>query len=219
MARRIRRIDDVGDIKDWVDAMAAINSLLNEVDVKEYRDDWRPWSTAGTKQKHSVDKVLNEGIWKKDSNERSCNGNDATQTPQKNRSPPVIEMEVDGVQAKKDQILQMLMPQLRTPTSLKLKASRKFMKSRQKKVRGFWGINPATVETEVKGMEVKEENKPRENSLSSIQKLEQTEKRVGTGEEEASVVKKVKSLTAEEDKTKELHCWRQSSVQEIEHSG
>ena len=215
MSRRIRRIDVAGEIKDWVEAMSAINSLLNEVDVKEYNDDWRPWNTAGTKQKHSVDKGLNEGILKKDLNERSLNGNDATQTPQKNRDPPVIEMEVDGAQAKKDKILQMLMPQLRSPISLKPKASRKFIKSRHKIVRGFWGIKTATVETEVKRMEVNEENKPGETSLSSILKLEQTGKSVGTGKEEALVVKKVKSLTAEEAKETELHCWRQALYKKL----
>ena len=40
MARRLRKIDDVGQIKDWIAAIAAINSLLKEVDVKTYSDVW-----------------------------------------------------------------------------------------------------------------------------------------------------------------------------------
>ena len=38
MSRRIRRIDVAGDIKDWVEAMAAINRLM-KVDVKVYSDE------------------------------------------------------------------------------------------------------------------------------------------------------------------------------------
>ena len=52
MARRIRRIDDAGEIKNWVEAMAAINCLLKEVDIKVYSDDWRPWRVEGTKEKY-----------------------------------------------------------------------------------------------------------------------------------------------------------------------
>ena len=43
MSRRLRHIDDVGKILEWIQAMTAINKLLKEIDIKEYRDDWRPW--------------------------------------------------------------------------------------------------------------------------------------------------------------------------------
>ena len=43
MARRLRHIDDVDKIKDWIEAMTAINRLLKDTDIKEYRDDWMPW--------------------------------------------------------------------------------------------------------------------------------------------------------------------------------
>ena len=43
MARRLRHIDDVGKIKEWIEAMTAINRLLKDTEIKEYRDDWTPW--------------------------------------------------------------------------------------------------------------------------------------------------------------------------------
>ena len=43
MGRRIRYIDEVGDIKEWVAAMSALNDLLKEVDIKGSSDNWRPW--------------------------------------------------------------------------------------------------------------------------------------------------------------------------------
>ena len=44
MGRRLRKIDDVDDIKQWVSAMREINDLLKEVDIKECENTWRPWS-------------------------------------------------------------------------------------------------------------------------------------------------------------------------------
>ena len=43
MSRKLRHIDDVGKIMEWTAAMTAINRLLNDINIKEYRDDWRPW--------------------------------------------------------------------------------------------------------------------------------------------------------------------------------
>ena len=43
MGRRLRKIDDVADIKDWVSAMREINGLLQEVEIKDWKDNWRPW--------------------------------------------------------------------------------------------------------------------------------------------------------------------------------
>ena len=53
MARRLRRIDDVGDIMDWIKAMTAINSLLKDTDNdhKDYRDDWKPWRQGNISRK------------------------------------------------------------------------------------------------------------------------------------------------------------------------
>ena len=46
MGRRLRRIDDAADIKNWASAMRELNWLLKEVEIKEYKDNWRPWSTG-----------------------------------------------------------------------------------------------------------------------------------------------------------------------------
>ena len=43
MSRRLRRIDDIGEIKKWVSTMIAINSLLKGVDTQTYKNEWRPW--------------------------------------------------------------------------------------------------------------------------------------------------------------------------------
>ena len=57
MSRRLRHIDDVGKIKEWIVAMTAINRLLKEIDIKEYTDDWRPWG-----QRKTTDKALEKDI-------------------------------------------------------------------------------------------------------------------------------------------------------------
>ena len=66
MVRRLRRSDDAGDIKDWIDAMTSINRLLKETGnhYKVYRDDWRPWQQGknrrkGLKMKIDEDKTAN----------------------------------------------------------------------------------------------------------------------------------------------------------------
>ena len=46
MGRRLRKIDDVEEIKQWVSAMREINDLLKEVDIKDCKDAWRPWSQS-----------------------------------------------------------------------------------------------------------------------------------------------------------------------------
>ena len=45
MARRLRHIDDVEKMKEWIELMSAITRLLKDTDKegKEYRDEWRPW--------------------------------------------------------------------------------------------------------------------------------------------------------------------------------
>ena len=44
MGRRLRHIDDAAEILNWVSAMKEINGLLKEVDIKEHKDTWKPWS-------------------------------------------------------------------------------------------------------------------------------------------------------------------------------
>ena len=44
MGRRLRHIDDVEGIKCWISAMKDINCLLKEIDIKECKDTWKPWS-------------------------------------------------------------------------------------------------------------------------------------------------------------------------------
>ena len=58
MSRRLRHIDDVEKIIEWTQAMTAINRLLKEIDIKEYRDDWRPWrerKKMGKERKMDID--------------------------------------------------------------------------------------------------------------------------------------------------------------------
>ena len=43
MGRRLRYIDEAGEIKEWVVAMSALNALLREVEIKRCSDNWRPW--------------------------------------------------------------------------------------------------------------------------------------------------------------------------------
>ena len=57
MSRRLRHIDEVGKIREWTEAMIAINRLLKEINVKEYRDDWRPWQ-----ERKKMGKVLKMDI-------------------------------------------------------------------------------------------------------------------------------------------------------------
>ena len=61
MSRRLRHIDDVGKIKQWIAAMTAINTLLKDIDIKDYTDDWRPWG-----HRKKTDKALEKDIDKSD---------------------------------------------------------------------------------------------------------------------------------------------------------
>ena len=38
-------IDDAAEIKSLVSAMSKIKGILREVDIKDCKDTWRPWST------------------------------------------------------------------------------------------------------------------------------------------------------------------------------
>ena len=57
MGRRLRHIDDARKIAEWIDAMTAINKLLNGIDIKAYRDEWRP-----RRREKVARKVLNMDI-------------------------------------------------------------------------------------------------------------------------------------------------------------
>ena len=46
MGRGLRHIDAAGEIKEWVGAMAALNNLLKELDIKSCTDNWRPWKRS-----------------------------------------------------------------------------------------------------------------------------------------------------------------------------
>ena len=101
MGRRIRHIDDAGEIKDWVEAMAAINRAVKELDDKVYSDDWRPWRTEGKKLKNTFMSEVDEGCLKNDLFERVPN-DEAQRTHRINRVPPVrIETDLEDSQAKK----------------------------------------------------------------------------------------------------------------------
>ena len=55
MGRRLRKINKAEDIMKWISAMREINSLLKEVDIKEYKDTWRPWSVQRGKDEGTID--------------------------------------------------------------------------------------------------------------------------------------------------------------------
>ena len=44
MGRQLRKMDEAQDIKHWVSTMREINGLLKEIDKKDYKDTWKPWS-------------------------------------------------------------------------------------------------------------------------------------------------------------------------------
>ena len=61
MSRKLRHIDDVGKIMEWTAAMTAINRLLKDINIKEYRDDWRPWrerNKMGKVRKMDIDEEV-----------------------------------------------------------------------------------------------------------------------------------------------------------------
>ena len=43
MGRKLRKIDDAAELKNWASALRELNSVLKELDIKEYKDNWRPW--------------------------------------------------------------------------------------------------------------------------------------------------------------------------------
>ena len=44
MGRRLRYVDDAGEIRDWIAAMKAINCLIQEVHIKKCSNNWQPWN-------------------------------------------------------------------------------------------------------------------------------------------------------------------------------
>ena len=80
-AQRFRRIDELGEIKTWMEAMAATNCLLKNVNVNVYSVDWRPWREGKMKEKQIFSHRLEEGCLKKDLKEKICKDNEAKKTP------------------------------------------------------------------------------------------------------------------------------------------
>ena len=77
MGRRLRRIDDASEIKEWVTAMTAINCLLKEVHIKPCSDNWRPWSKieyGGKKDLRDTDTVVGENSGPEPNNLSGCGG-------------------------------------------------------------------------------------------------------------------------------------------------
>ena len=117
MSRRLRHIDDAGEIKRWVEAMAAINGLLKEVDIKNYTDNWKPWRVKETKEKeHRVSAAMEtereEGLEKKE------------KILQMLKPKMDLNMDIDGDEpalGDKKRLVQ-LMPPLRSPIRLKPEA-------------------------------------------------------------------------------------------------
>ena len=44
MGRNLRKIDDAAELIKWASALRELNSVLKELDIKDYTDNWRPWS-------------------------------------------------------------------------------------------------------------------------------------------------------------------------------
>ena len=44
MGRKLRKIDDAAELISWASALRELNSVLKELDIKEYKDNWRPWN-------------------------------------------------------------------------------------------------------------------------------------------------------------------------------
>ena len=62
MGRRLRYINDAGEIKEWVSAMSALNALVNEVDIKASSDNWRPWKRTKDAVKVDLRKMGSQSL-------------------------------------------------------------------------------------------------------------------------------------------------------------
>ena len=51
MGRKLRKIDDAAELINWASALRELNSVLKELDFKEYKDNWKPWSQRKKKGK------------------------------------------------------------------------------------------------------------------------------------------------------------------------
>ena len=97
MGRKLRWIDDAADIENWASAMRELNLLLKEVEIKEYKDNWKPWSTGdrrgdilGMKDSRKRENVPQEGL-----DDSSCS--ELTINVDKRWSrPPRVEVEGDA---------------------------------------------------------------------------------------------------------------------------
>ena len=54
MGRNLRKIDNAVELIKWASALRELNSVLKELDIKEYKDNWRPWSQRDKQGKNGV---------------------------------------------------------------------------------------------------------------------------------------------------------------------
>ena len=52
MGRKLRKIDDPDELIKWAAALREFNSVLKELDEKEYQDNWKPWGDEGRQVKN-----------------------------------------------------------------------------------------------------------------------------------------------------------------------
>ena len=113
MGRRLRYIDEAGEIKEWAAAMSALNSVLKEVDIKVTTDNWRPWRRPNDSEK--VDGKIKSTSSREDSL-ASKMGMETKMTVsrkalfQASDRPPRVQVEGDDVEMKdpKAAVLEML---------------------------------------------------------------------------------------------------------------
>ena len=157
MARRLRKIDDVAEIKDWIATMSAINRLLKEFEFKEYRDTWKPWKKKGMKQMEI---------------EYECTKNDVPVKPQEKNFRPETRAEIGGGDATLNQMQQFKMPMLRSPVSLISESPRGLWMSHQGEMRGK--------KRGIKDLNTVEMNTPESQTEVVDEKVLLIEKKVGT---------------------------------------
>ena len=101
MGRRIRKIDDAAEIKNWASAMREINCLLKEVEIKEYKDNWRPWimrekrgTNVGRNNQMAGSKP---NVWNQKAETVPQVGLEESKKKKRRKLPPRVEVDGDDV--------------------------------------------------------------------------------------------------------------------------
>ena len=113
MGRRLRHINEAGEIKVWVSAMSALNALLNVVDIKGSSDNWRPWKNSKDGVKDDLRKMESQSLG---GSLASMKGMGTKKIVRRNKPflskvrPPRVQVEVEEVQMidPKSSVMEML---------------------------------------------------------------------------------------------------------------